>query len=430
MFGNVTPDERHSPAVPLPQQGFKPSTNQYLGAGQISTKKDGPESKLVIKQSPILGRALGKEKDRKPLDPPPIVQLLDRRPNIYDSPYLFMICSLLAKDYDFLTSSVEHPPNYLAGSRASSIYHLKDTTGTHGGFFIFGDVSVRHEGIFRLRFTLYNRIENTGSPSFYFVSEVISDPVTIYSPKKFPGMAESTLLTRVFCEQGVKLRLRKDGRAISTKKRTQESADDIAGLQAQAFKRMAYDRGSSFGAFGQGLGSTTPEDIHAGGSGGMRAASVPSTSRNPPPISNSGTLLTSTVFDPGNYTHAFNQAPIAPVHGDLALNTPYTMSFATSSDYSGVFEASPLLYQNDQMPELSRDLSQSFLGREHGISLSPVQGLPSTLTLRYNQTDQLVESGNTQEATFTPNLEPRRRTYQPPFSIEDSQSNTRNDIPQ
>jgi Velvet factor len=57
--------------------------------------------------------------------------------------------------------------NSLAGTSVSSLYRLKDqdNTGTSifcyntkrldGGFFVFGDLSVRMEGQFRLRFYLF-----------------------------------------------------------------------------------------------------------------------------------------------------------------------------------------------------------------------------------------------------------------------------------
>ena len=42
-----------------------------------------------------------------------------------------------------------------SGSIASSLYRLKDNHGVHGGFFVFPDVSVRIEGRFRIKFTLF-----------------------------------------------------------------------------------------------------------------------------------------------------------------------------------------------------------------------------------------------------------------------------------
>jgi hypothetical protein len=38
-----------------------------------------------------------------------------------------------------------------AGSIVSSLYHLRDTEGVEGAFFIFPDFSVRMEGTYRLK---------------------------------------------------------------------------------------------------------------------------------------------------------------------------------------------------------------------------------------------------------------------------------------
>lgn len=42
-----------------------------------------------------------------------------------------------------------------AGSVVQSLHKLKDTNNSEGAFFIFADISVRIEGIFKLKFTLF-----------------------------------------------------------------------------------------------------------------------------------------------------------------------------------------------------------------------------------------------------------------------------------
>ncbi len=54
----------------------------------------------------------------------------------------------------------------------------------HGIFFVFTDVSVRIEGVFRLKFTLLNLAD----PSDSLLASCISKPFTVYSKRKFPGM--------------------------------------------------------------------------------------------------------------------------------------------------------------------------------------------------------------------------------------------------
>jgi hypothetical protein len=251
------------------QAGHHTSVDQYLNIGEVTQEPEDvqqqvrsfgdPERQLVLRQAPLQARvAMGKEKDRKPIDPPPVVQLLDKRTDgksgLYDSPYLFMSSSLVAEDYDGQAKAPELPSNYLTGSLASSIHRLRDTINTEGGFFVFGDLSVKHEGRFRLRFTLYERDDEGTEPSFVFVSELVTNVFTVYSPKNFPGMTESTFLTRTFSDQGVKLRLRKDSRTMTTRKRSRPSGDTPEEFMNRRAKRMSYDRAQNPGGYGpQGM---------------------------------------------------------------------------------------------------------------------------------------------------------------------------------
>ncbi|ORZ33197.1 velvet factor, partial [Catenaria anguillulae PL171] len=92
-----------------------------------------------------------------------------------------------------------------AGSVVSSMFRLKDLDGEDGAFFVFNDVSVRTEGVFRLCFTLY---EVTGLRVRRLLTTYSGD-FTIFAPKRFPGLEESTALTRSFADQGLKIRARR-----------------------------------------------------------------------------------------------------------------------------------------------------------------------------------------------------------------------------
>lgn len=158
-------------------------------------------------------------------------------------PYLFMTSSLVSENYgESPDKDQELPSNYLVGSLVSSIHRLRDTDNVEGGFFVFGDLSVKREGRFRLRFTLYERDESSSSPSFYFVSELITNVFTVFSTKLFPGMADSTQLTRTFSNQGVKVRLRKDSSGMAARKRNRGVADVTDEFLDRQAKRSSYDR--------------------------------------------------------------------------------------------------------------------------------------------------------------------------------------------
>ncbi|KAE8374739.1 velvet factor-domain-containing protein [Aspergillus bertholletiae] len=170
---------------------------------------------LIIRQQPTRARvAGGKEKERKPVDPPPIVQIRVREEGTYlaqhylQSPYYFMCCSLFDPSDDV---PVPVPPSTaLTGTLVSSLHRLKDVDNSDGGFFVFGDLSVKVEGDFRLKFTLFEMRKDIVT----HLKSIISDRFTVSPPKSFPGMAESTFLSRSFADQGVKLRIRKEPRTL------------------------------------------------------------------------------------------------------------------------------------------------------------------------------------------------------------------------
>ncbi|KAK9723085.1 hypothetical protein K7432_002144 [Basidiobolus ranarum] len=159
---------------------------------------------------------IGEKADRRPIDPPPIIQLrvsdaavkLDKTSFLYN-PYYFMYASLMLADSDDEMHLLhDGKTRSTTGSLVSSLYHLKDVNNSDGGFFVFPDLSVRMEGRYRLKFTLF---EIVGMEVFY-CSSICSDTFTVYSAKRFPGMEESTFLSRSFADQGLKIRIRKEVR--------------------------------------------------------------------------------------------------------------------------------------------------------------------------------------------------------------------------
>lgn len=102
------------------------------------------------------------------------------------------------------------------------------------GYFIFPDLSVRNEGVYRLSFNLFEQTKDpkdaTEGPQqpplplpapgkipppqqfLDFRLEVVTVPFTVYSAKKFPGLTSSTSLSRIIAEQGCRVRIRRDVR--------------------------------------------------------------------------------------------------------------------------------------------------------------------------------------------------------------------------
>ncbi|KAF9163167.1 hypothetical protein DFQ26_002884 [Actinomortierella ambigua] len=192
------------------------SSGAYCFVSGLSAKTQAAAAKskyvLNIRQQPVKAKVCGqKERDRRPVDPPPIVQIkladpsLDRNKDYLQSPYLFMCCNLVHAS-EPMGDIVAPAHRVLAGTVVSSLHRLKDVDNSDGGFFVFGDMSVRVEGHFCLRFTLFELIDG----EVIQVMSMVSDPLTVYSSKNFPGMSESTFLSRCFSDQGVRIRIRKD----------------------------------------------------------------------------------------------------------------------------------------------------------------------------------------------------------------------------
>ena len=112
----------------------------------------------------------------------------------------------------------------LTGSNVTGMAYLDRPA--EAGYFIFPDMSIRHEGKYRLSFTLYEQTKEAQDEdlepndpndqpqggSFDGRLGIRTKRFTVYSAKKFPGLAESTSLSRTVAEQGCRVRIRRDVR--------------------------------------------------------------------------------------------------------------------------------------------------------------------------------------------------------------------------
>ncbi|KAB8299865.1 hypothetical protein EYC80_000111 [Monilinia laxa] len=174
------------------------------------------DCKLIIRQQPRYARVnMGKEKDRRAVDPPPVIQLIIPHavdPHYVINPHFFMMSRLIP--VTDMQTGTSHGA-LLAGTTVSSSHRLKDPeTDDWGAYFVFGDLSAKIEGIFILQFDLYEQRDN----DVVWLGSTASDQFTVYSSKTFPGMMESTPMTKKFQEQGLKLRVRKEPRALLRKR--------------------------------------------------------------------------------------------------------------------------------------------------------------------------------------------------------------------
>ncbi|OCB90148.1 hypothetical protein A7U60_g2609 [Sanghuangporus baumii] len=256
---SVMDDEHHTPP------------DDELGGIPHPYNRDDIEYGLIVRQEPKQARmcGVGTKADRRPIDPPPVVQLRviekgsrsrrssspDDRPvtgshlgneapastlgylypermffhpahynqSFLQNPYYFMYASLANPDRDEeLHLLKDGKTRCTTGSVVSSLYHLKDPeadsegrTGRDAGFFVFPDLSVRTEGTYRLKLTLFEVI----GANVHHCKSIFSAPFYVYTAKKFPGMEESTNLSCALADQGIKIRIRKD---VRVRKRTMD----------------------------------------------------------------------------------------------------------------------------------------------------------------------------------------------------------------
>ncbi|KAJ3192772.1 hypothetical protein HK101_005976, partial [Irineochytrium annulatum] len=173
--------------------GMGSQLNQAGGAGALAPPHHSRKYILKLRQQPKHSRMCGSA-------------------YLYN-PYYFMYASLISPDSEEeLHLLRDGKTRSTTGSIVSSLYRLKDLDNKDGAFFVFPDLSVRMEGAYRLKFSLFEII-NT---EIYFCAFIFSDVFNVYPAKKFPGMEESTFLSRTFAEQGLKIRIRKELRIRSS----------------------------------------------------------------------------------------------------------------------------------------------------------------------------------------------------------------------
>ncbi|KAG2180818.1 hypothetical protein INT43_008397 [Umbelopsis isabellina] len=205
--------------------GHKPDSD-YV---DIPRYESSPSPTTIIMWESMV-RSLAQLVDRRPVDPPPVIQLelllqsdssVDRN-LMFESPCLFM-CATLLPVHDGIASNFELETTIRSatGCMVSSLNHLKDLNDDSGAFFVFPDISVRVDGVYRFRMTLF---EITGD-RVRCRDSIDTEPFTVFPAKKFPGMEESTSLSRLFAEQGLKIRIRKELRSKRKKDTSQQSGD-------------------------------------------------------------------------------------------------------------------------------------------------------------------------------------------------------------
>ncbi|GAC97113.1 hypothetical protein PHSY_004697 [Pseudozyma hubeiensis SY62] len=134
-------------------------------------------------------------------------------------------------------SQAESYTRNLVGAAVASASVLKDEQDKWCTFFVFQDISVRTEGVYRIKLTFVNLEVSgrVGTGVAEALSETYTEPFTVYSPRRFPGMLDPTPLSRKLASQGIKIPVRNDKK--KQRRRNDDGGDGDDG-------GMDYDGGS------------------------------------------------------------------------------------------------------------------------------------------------------------------------------------------
>ncbi|RSL74340.1 hypothetical protein CEP52_017904, partial [Fusarium oligoseptatum] len=147
-------DENHDSSVDDPN-------NNFGSQGQNSN----PTYSLKVRQQPAAARSCGfGDRDRRMVDPPPILQLHVEGPSLVEEearelsryPHYVVSCSICDESgsQDFSLMPEHQQQRRLMGSLVSAPFVGKDEFNKEGCFFCFPDISCRTPGLFRLKFSL------------------------------------------------------------------------------------------------------------------------------------------------------------------------------------------------------------------------------------------------------------------------------------
>ncbi|KAJ3497824.1 hypothetical protein NLG97_g1597 [Lecanicillium saksenae] len=219
-----------------PKSSTLVSNDNYQRIHRITRENRSLWYELKVLQQPERARACGAgmkaNSDRRPVDPPPVVQLrIIEGPSVeegkditFDYNANFFLYASLEQARPMAHGRVQTPatlnPPILTGVPASGMAYLDRPH--EAGYFIFPDLSVRHEGYFRLSFSLFETTKEEKdfdlepasdmTPGVDWRMDIKTVPFNVFSAKKFPGLMESTTLSKIVADQGCRVRIRRDVR--------------------------------------------------------------------------------------------------------------------------------------------------------------------------------------------------------------------------
>ena len=233
----------------------------------------------------------------------------------------------------------EHQPTappVLAGVTVASAAYLEKPK--RAAYFIFPDLSVRHEGWYRLMFSLFEGVKhdmdadhdkpftpNNGvqdplntpvrHEGVFNRMDVVSTPFQVFSAKKFPGLNQSTDLSMLVADQGCRVRIRRDVRQRKRRQKSGPEGDEASkshqGTPQHTYRTVEHSRsGSHNSQYDRDLERRESVDSLYNGRQDLRSRQLPTSIMPMASPLSTPTALTASMPPPSAYV----QHPQYPMH--------------------------------------------------------------------------------------------------------------------
>ncbi|KAF4548761.1 Velvet factor-like protein 3 [Elsinoe fawcettii] len=181
------------------------------------------EYTLIMRQQPKAARACGfGERDRRVIDPPPIIEVKARDPvtgethlegDSYCTLHCVLVNAITGQDESTIPAPRPDMPTAqrLMGAAVASPWVGNDEHGIRGSFFVFADLSVRSPGKYKLLFRLLkvNPLAMSKKNPNFIRATIESEAFDVFTAKEFPGMRASSALLRALRGQGLNVGVKK-----------------------------------------------------------------------------------------------------------------------------------------------------------------------------------------------------------------------------
>ncbi|PNS15241.1 hypothetical protein CAC42_8242 [Sphaceloma murrayae] len=198
------------------------------------------EYTLLMRQQPKAARACGfGERDRRVIDPPPIIEVKAVNPltgethlegDSYTTLHVVLINALTGADESTIPAPRPDIPSAqrLMGAAVASPWVGNDENGVKGSFFVFADLSVRSPGKYKLLFRLLkvNPLVMMKKTKNFIRATIESEPFDVFTAKEFPGMRASSALLRSLRAQGLNVGVKKGSETKGKNRDVKEEDSD------------------------------------------------------------------------------------------------------------------------------------------------------------------------------------------------------------